>query len=241
MPNHVTTICTVTGPEVDVVHFEATHFIAKEKGPHFDFHTIVPMPASVKETSSDSLTEIAMLAFCARSGCLVVFDSYSVLRDVVSGPRFRHADQIVAWLEKVHPKAIASAKQCFAAIIETGYGTWSEWSCANWGTKWGAYDFASRERAEGRLVFKFETAWSFPEPTFRKLAEMHPTLVFAVVSYDEGSNFACTGEFNGKNDFATVDATDELYERVYGHPKERDDEADDTVPALTSALSGGDA
>lgn len=47
--------------------------------------------------------------------------------------------------------------------------------------------------------------------------------MIAIVSYDEGSNFACVGEFNGKNDYRCAKdlATDDMYERVYGHVPER--------------------
>lgn len=222
MPNHVTSICTVTGPEADMVRLHESHIASKE--PYLDFNTIVPTPACIKDTSSDSQTELAMLAMLgARSGVTVSFEMYGVTRGVVSGPGYKHADQVLAWLEKCHSKAIESARKSFAALAETGFGNWYEWNTHNWGTKWNSYDFEFRSRAEGQYAFKFETAWSFPEPIFRKLAELYPTLEFAIEAYDEGGNFACIGSFNGKNDYRTVGATDEMYERVYRHARERDE------------------
>ncbi len=104
--------------------------------------------------------------------------------------------------------------------------SWYEWCCAEWGTKWGAYDYEERERGDGLFVFKFESAWSFPEPIFRKLAAMYPGLVFDVAAYDEGSNFGCRGQFNGMRDYRCEKslATDELYERVYGAPPTKYDD-----------------
>lgn len=54
-------------------------------------------------------------------------------------------------------------------IITYGYDTWYDWSCANWGTKWNAYDtFINNEESE----IYFNTAWSCPLPILDKLAEI---------------------------------------------------------------------
>ena len=49
------------------------------------------------------------------------------------------------------------------------YGTnnWYDWSCANWGTKWNAYDIYCDAN-----VIEFNTAWSCPLPVLDKLAEI---------------------------------------------------------------------
>lgn len=137
---------------------------------------------------------------------------------MLGGPPIAHARQVREWLAATRPIALEKGRKCLQAIVETGYPTWYQWSIANWGTKWGAYDFEDRERGKGRFVFKFETAWSFPEPVFRKLAAMYSALTFDVISFDEGWNFACDGEFNGRNNYRCDKslATDEMYERVYG-------------------------
>lgn len=54
-------------------------------------------------------------------------------------------------------------------IINYGYDTWYDWSCANWGTKWGAYDsYINNDESE---IF-FNTAWACPLPVLDKLAEI---------------------------------------------------------------------
>ena len=60
--------------------------------------------------------------------------------------------------------------------------------------------------------------------SFVKLAELHPGLTLDLKSFDEGWNFACVGQFNGRKDFAEVKATPELYEAVYGEKYIREDE-----------------
>jgi hypothetical protein len=49
MPNHVTTICTVTGPQADVEAFFACHIRprADKDGQFFDFDSIIPKPPIV--------------------------------------------------------------------------------------------------------------------------------------------------------------------------------------------------
>ena len=57
MPNHVTSVIVVTGPESDVATFVAAHFkkAGNEAYPDwFDFETIIPRPESVAKTVSAS-------------------------------------------------------------------------------------------------------------------------------------------------------------------------------------------
>ncbi len=226
MPNHVTTICTVTGPAADVAAFTERHIISDKEGdPYFAFETIIPKPAILNETESGSESKLGMMALVGD----VVHTDFTQFRwipqHVLDAVPFYHARRVREWLEKENPSALAKGRKCLQAIAETGYPTWYEWSIAKWGTKWGAYDYAERERAHGRFVFKFKTAWSFPEPIFYTLAKLYPSLTLAVISYDECDNFGCDGEFNGRNNYRCMKelATDEMYERVYGHKPERDE------------------
>lgn len=226
MPNDVTTICTITGPEPDVAAFVERHIIPDKDGEtYFAFDTIIPKPPILNATESGSEATIGMMALV---GDIVHtdFTHYKwIPESVLEEAPFYHARRVREWLEKEHPTALAKGRKCLQAIIETGYPTWYEWSIANWGTKWGAYNYEERERTDGRLTFKFETAWNFPEPVFSRLAKQYPALTLAIISYDEGGNFACEGEFNGRNDYRCdrALATDDMYERVYGHKPESDE------------------
>ncbi len=65
MPNHVTTVCTVSGPARDVLLFVENHIRSRRgEGMHegktlriFDFETVAPMPDVVKGTESSSDAE----------------------------------------------------------------------------------------------------------------------------------------------------------------------------------------
>lgn len=54
-------------------------------------------------------------------------------------------------------------------ILTYGYDTWYDWCCANWGTKWGAYDTYIDKNTN---IMEFNTAWSCPLPILDKLAEI---------------------------------------------------------------------
>lgn len=233
MPNHVTHICTVTGPSADVAAFVEAHIRPDEpdKRVGFLFDTIIPRPKSIEGTTSGREQELGMLAilfsWLERQWPHPEGDPvYVAIRKRFSEHRFipRSAlvDSVALWkyLDKSAPRARAEGGKSLVALGECGFADWYEWCLHNWGTKWGAYDFEERERGDGRYVFKFETAWSFPTPIFEKLRERWPSLTFGMLSFDEGWNFACEGEIGGRNDFAKVEATKELYERVYGEKYE---------------------
>lgn len=84
-------------------------------------------------------------------------------------------------------------------LLEYGCATWYTWSCANWGTKWNAYDICPAEPSDEELQYTFFTAWSFPEPIFQKLVELFPDLSIDWLYADEdiGSNCAHVSASDG--------------------------------------------
>jgi hypothetical protein len=98
-----------------------------------------------------------------------------------------------------------------------------EWNIENWGTKWNSYGFHFTYSDSESMGFELETAWSPAEPIFNKLAEMYPSLTFYVSCFDEGWNFAGKGFFsNEETTFEVVEATDAMYEEVYGYEPEEE-------------------
>ena len=102
---------------------------------------------------------------------------------------------------------------------------WYRWSIRNWCTKWNSYHFKMIADEQKRLEFTFDTAWNFPELVFVALAARFPKLMFDCACFDDGWSYAGMGQFNGRKPFHTMEATDELHERVYGFPPKSDDEA----------------
>ncbi|MER9937434.1 hypothetical protein [Mesorhizobium sp. M0088] len=234
MPNHVTTRCTIIGPAEDIAAFHAAMIRTNEKGETFlDFEQIIPMPASAGDVVEDGLSP-DILAIMARSSSIVDIwnrlrkhDTNGFLGEWKGYVGFEDGE-IEERLERLYPGCLDRARKMALCIGETGHKSWYDWSIANWGTKWNSYDFELV--SEDPFQFLFQTAWSFPEPVFVALAKRYPTLQFECLSFDEGWNFAATGFFNptdGKPDWKICDATDALYEQVYGEKYVREpDEAE---------------
>jgi len=76
-----------------------------------------------------------------------------------------------------------------------GWDNWYDWACANWGTKWNAYDYEMVDALSGSalsgsgigdITVRFTTAWGPPETWLRKMAALYPTLRVQCVCYVEG-------------------------------------------------------
>lgn len=56
---------------------------------------------------------------------------------------------------------------------------WRQWRTEHWGTKWNAmYSRLEGESDEGRVVYRFSTAYSTPDPWLAAISDAHPTLAF---------------------------------------------------------------
>lgn len=60
---------------------------------------------------------------------------------------------------------------------------WYDWNCANWGTKWNAYNLVV-----GYDYIQFDTAWGIPKPVLDKIIEKYPSDML-IQYFDEGHNF----------------------------------------------------
>lgn len=235
MPNHVTTLCTITGPDDEIARFRSTMITTdrdeRREWTLLDFNAAIPMPECLRGSDAGTLSENGAALIQLRGERGAPFATGGMYEAQVQNIRLdvgmmheNIQDVARAYLAK-HPEYEEAGRKRLSALLETGYADWYGWSLANWGTKWNSYDFAVK--SEAPFIIQFDTAWSFPEPVFRKIAEMFPTLRFEVVSFDEGWNFACEGCFNGEPPYQKVTATDELYERVYG---EKPDHGEDEEP-----------
>lgn len=127
-------------------------------------------------------------------------------------------------------KGVEANEEQQAVLDKLTHTDWYSWSIHNWGTKWNSYSYSLISSVPERFEFLFDTAWSPPEPIFHRLADEFPELAFEIAFFDEGWNYAGTASIkDGLASVNSTDATDELYERVYGRPPERDDEDEEMV------------
>lgn len=226
MPNHVTTRCVVTGGEVELKRFRDTFCCINDEGDFYvDFNKIIPMPAILINSVEGSIASTGLSLLLAEHGIThqehELMDSQKEEIRKRLGMASESFPEVAEKFLAEYPEYMKSGIQRLIAIYETGYQSWYPWALANWGTKWNAYDCVLNYETEKYLEFCFNTAWSFPEPIFNKLAQLFPLLTLECDCYDEGGIFAGEGCFNpreGDCDFHFVEATPEIYERVYGYP-----------------------
>ena len=72
-------------------------------------------------------------------------------------------------------------------IEKYGYDNWYNWSNANWGTKWNAYEVEHISDTE----VQFDTAWSCADNLIAKLSSLHPTVEFILTYADEDTGSNC--------------------------------------------------
>lgn len=166
MANHVVNLLHINGTEAQV---EAVRTLLaseweeerdKDTPRPIDFSKIIPMPPSLDLKSG-------IEAMVIKQEMQGRGDSFADMRE---RPGF---DQAVY-------------EQCLENVRLYGAPTWYEWSIANWGTKWNAYQ---QKIIEPNLI-EFQTAWNAPRKFLQMLAARFPDVEFVVEYADEdfGSN-----------------------------------------------------
>lgn len=213
MPNHVTNRISVTGPKEDLARlkdFLRFKHPGQEETP-LSFNSFLPMPQELVNTTSGSgvieavylvdhemfskAYDIERSAPWADKMPVADYESkmLSNLTRTASLMRkdaepFQSREEAIAWFTAHSLETIDSGKLHAKALRNTGYLDWYDWSVANWGTKWDAYSVSLVEE-EGKLIYRFDTAWSTPAPFIQKMVETFTTLDFEHWYFDEGHNF----------------------------------------------------
>jgi len=232
MPNWVKTSFIVTGtPEalaafkegVRLVHPEAPDDESKARD--FSFKRILPMPEELSiESSSDGDMGVAALTGEGLASWL----SYGWVQEANVTTR----EGFEKLLQEKRPNALALGRKYLDNLAKYGVTTWYAWCNLNWQTKWDACESCVETQADGSLKYFFETAWSFPEPVFSKLAEMFPDVTIKGSVDEEGGFFY--GEFTIENGQLCVDfqeGTRKGGPYDYGDEDEDEDNTEDAAPA----------
>jgi hypothetical protein len=83
---------------------------------------------------------------------------------------------------------------------------WYEWRIEHWGTKWEVFGCdLEDQRALGRCVFSFETAWAPPEPVIEHLSRRFPDLHFGVTCIEPINGLGSAAGFEGGERRCTID------------------------------------
>ncbi len=108
------------------------------------------------------------------------------------------------------PTPDGEAEKAKKLIAKYGHNHWYDWATANWGTKWGNYDFCDGEW-DGEAVH-FLTAWAPSLPVTKALSAMYPTLIFTHDYCDEGNGFAGSVGFEGGEEVVKTEYTPDTEE-----------------------------
>lgn len=108
-------------------------------------------------------------------------------------------------------------------VLEYGYDTWYDWSCANWGTKWNS----SSTYVVSDNEVEFDTAWSCPFEVLKALSKQYADIEIYVEFADEDLGSNC-GYFTLQNgeciEFADMGGDIEFAMEVKGYSEEDKEE-----------------
>lgn len=187
MPNHVTNIMDVKGPEKDVEAF-------------------------CKAVSSNNpklreYTEKEMKAIIARAEAKLKEEPNNFIQHDLSQAQeaLKDLDKSIGTLDfngtiptpievrntTSPPQDDEEKKQQERNKEKYGSPNWYDWSVANWGTKWNAYDVRDIEDLETEsgqktLRYRFDTAWSPPGNWLEATSSLFPSLEFTDCWRSEG-------------------------------------------------------
>lgn len=190
MPNWVKNVLEIEGPQRDLMDL-ALHLKSDKDESCVDFNNVIKMPESLMvESGSMTMKSLAvyrykMLGQGAKD--LEKFKGYD------SDAKDMTLDEYADMLLKNGYADMDLGKTVNGNIEKYGCADWYDWSITNWGTKWNACEADCYKDHDGRLIYRFDTAWSAPTPIIEKLAKMFPRLSIHHMWADEdmGNN---TGE-----------------------------------------------
>jgi len=183
MPNHVQNILYVGAETNERVHeiFEAIRGESEDDEPCLiDFEKIVPMPSCLKIGNAPCVDESIPLT-ATKEEIMTATIKKAATYDWKSKWEVQDDEQFMKLLADRVDRDY-EARQIYAKnVAETRFQSWYDWSYANWGTKWSAY-----EQTEGdNNSIRFWTANGPAIPVIKALSKMFPDAKFKLEYSDQ--------------------------------------------------------
>lgn len=107
-------------------------------------------------------------------------------------------------------------------ILEYGFDTWYDWSCENWGTKWGACHtyYVDENNIE------FDTAWSCPFKIFEEISKKYNTRVEVEFADEDIGNNCGIVIYDKGEEIDFIEGDRELAYRVWDYTDEEIEEVE---------------
>ena len=185
MPNHIQNRLRFIGEAADVQAVLA-HIAGKyDDGTpmQIDFNKIVEMPATLSQVHDNATSIIEGEGW----GEPISLNGYlKQFRSKLTGSEADKLKQIDKFVTDVRN------------YLLYGYASFYNWSIANWGTKWNAYQ--QGDKRDTIDTIHFQTAWSAPVDLIGKLAATFPAVEIEMTYADEdaGSNTGKLRFVNGE-------------------------------------------
>jgi hypothetical protein len=170
MPNHITNII-IASQEVENALINGDEDV--------DFNRIVTMPDSLHVAGGRAED----LAKFVHQGSPRAGDAVDFWRALTTSGGLREMER--GGLSSYKDEDFEEFIQILRNLRKHGHASWYDWSVANWGTKWNAYETQHNDHLQ------FDTAWSAPLPVIEKLVAMFPeeTIEHKWADEDIGSNY----------------------------------------------------
>jgi hypothetical protein len=209
MPNHIQSVLYVeaqTREELDL-------FLNTIKGEDevIDFNKIVPMPKEIMETESSTSVDDALAYYLKMNNKEEEIKNFNKFRFSSFYPQ----EKIDKMSEQEKADLLNVGERYYNIFKTYGYLNWYDWSLANWGTKWNAYESCMNEPTEKSVTIYFQTAWSGVPMLVSMLVEKFPNLGFQYKFADEDRGYNCgIGQGNnGEFEFDYLEGgSDDAYE-----------------------------
>lgn len=188
MPNHVTNILKIIGPD-EMVEMIKKKITSKSGDKGVDLNKIKRMPKCMM-VPRGTLTDNGIAILKYRQG------DDSAIRKIMGyawGKAFETPEDLVSYLIESGRADLEDAQLALNNIEKYGVQDWWEWSHANWGTKWNAY--STEYRSDGTI--KFETANATPVNAMITLSNKYPEVEINVRFADEDTGYN-VGEYTLK-------------------------------------------
>lgn len=205
MPNHVKNIICIYGDSEQIKRI-LQEIQNDEIGiGSLDFNKLIPMPQSLN-IESGSRTQEGLQLYHS------FLDENNIPEEISDEGLQALITQYVKQTE-VDPEVFMLGKQTYENIVHYGYPTWYEWSNANWGTKWNAYEFIPYDVGNS---ISFLTAWNGVPQILAVLSEKYPDISFGYSWADEniGYNVGMETYLNGNaiDSYMPIGDSKEAYE-----------------------------
>lgn len=205
MPNHVCNLVTAPSEVIDR--------LLNERG-DVDFEKIIPTPECIRHEGTPPHVEAAAKLALG----LFNFGNIDLSRGNTIIYEGMQMDNALRQLKDMKMAASFDDLEfgLFVSYMrsyrECGHTDWYSWNCANWGTKWNAYDTDRISPTEVR----FSTAWSAPHPVIEELAtETGAEITHEWADEDTGHNVGIREYGEDGYDEHEMSGTKEGYELAF--------------------------